>query len=185
MKNILTILVAVSLVVFLSGASASAQGKGPGSGSGASVGQGHGQENGHDHDQAKTSSDAKADHDSHSDWQTKFNERLQNNPTLASRVDKLLAGTDLKTAESGFKNGGQFIAALHVSKNLGIPFDQLKAKMTGINGQTGQAATAPMSLGKAIHELKPTLSQDQANDEAKRGEKQATETEKNSTKTGE
>jgi hypothetical protein len=185
MKNILTLLVAVSLVVFLSGASALAQGKGPGSGPGASAGQGHGQGAAHDHDQAKTNSDAKADHDSHSDWQTKFNERLQNNPTLASRVDKLLAGADLKTAESGFKNGGQFIAALHVSKNLGIPFDQLKAKMTGINGQTAQAASAPMSLGKAIHELKPTLTQDQANDEAKRAEKQATETEKNSTRTGE
>jgi len=30
-------------------------------------------------------------------------------------------GTDLKTAESGFKSHGQFIAALHVSKNLNIP----------------------------------------------------------------
>jgi hypothetical protein len=42
-------------------------------------------------------------------------------------------------AESGFKNHGQFIAALHVSKNLNIPFDQLKAKMT---------SSLPMSLGQ-------------------------------------
>jgi len=169
MKNLITLLLTVSVLVFLSDASASAQGKGLGSGP--SVSQGHGQ--GVGHDQAKTGSDAKSDHDSHTDWQTKLNERLQENPTLAARMNKLLMGEDLKTAEIGFKNGGQFIAALHVSKNLDIPFDQLKAKVTGItvlaNGQTTNST--PMSLGKAIHELKPTLTQDAANDAAKKAEK--------------
>src|SRR5439155_26462097 len=37
----------------------------------------------------------------------------------------------LQAASAGFKNQGQFIAALHVSHNLNIPFDQLKAKLTG------------------------------------------------------
>ena len=55
-------------------------------------------------------------------------------------------GTDLQAAASGFKNLGQFVAAVHVSHNLGIPFDQLKAKMQGPPTE---------SLGKAIHELKP------------------------------
>jgi len=87
-------------------------------------------------------------------------------------------------AESGFKNQGQFIAALHVSKNLNIPFDQLKAKVTGVavqaNGQT--TTSTPMSLGKAIRELRPDMTADQANDAAKLAEKQATETEKADTK---
>jgi hypothetical protein len=179
MKNLLTLLLTVSVLVFLGGSSASAQQKGLGGGP--SVDQGHGG----GHDRVKTDSDAKGDHDPHPDWQAKFNERVKDNPTLASRIDKLLPmGMDLKTAESGFKNGGQFIAALHVSKNLNIPFDQLKAKVTGIsvqpNGQTTQST--PMSLGKAIHELKPTLTQNQANDQAKKAEKEASETEKNGTK---
>jgi hypothetical protein len=37
--------------------------------------------------------------------------------------------TGLQTAASGFKNQGQFIAALHVSHNRNIPFDQLKTDM--------------------------------------------------------
>src|SRR5688572_570340 len=44
----------------------------------------------------------------------------------------------------GFKSHGQLVAAQNISKNLNIPFDQLRAKMTGGN---------PMSLGKAIKEL--------------------------------
>jgi len=38
----------------------------------------------------------------------------------------------LNQASKGFKNQGQFIAALHVSQNLGIPFADLKTAMTGI-----------------------------------------------------
>jgi len=189
MKNLLTLTLSFSLVVFLSGA-ASAQGKGPGGSSGASIGQGHGQGSGHDHDQPKTGSDAKGDHDGnhdgHADWQARLNERFQNDPAFAAKIQKLLPqGTDLKMAESGFKNRGQFIAALHVAKNLGIPFDQLKDKMMGVDPQTGKTTSAPVSLGKAIHELKPALTPDQANDQAKKAEKEATETEKTGTKVSE
>jgi hypothetical protein len=42
------------------------------------------------------------------------------------------------------------VAAVHVSHNLGIPFDQLKAKMIGPPKE---------SLGKAIHALKPAAIQ--------------------------
>jgi hypothetical protein len=181
MKNLLTLLLTISVLVFVSGASATAdaQGKVPG----ASVGQGVS----HDRDQVKAGSDAKGDQDSHTNWQTKFNERIQKHLALASRIDKLLpAGTDLKTAESGFKSPGQFIAALHVSRDLNIPFDQLKAKVTGVTMQaTGQTTTTtPMSLGKAIHELRPNMTEDQANDAAKRAERQASETEKGDTQVG-
>jgi hypothetical protein len=185
MKNILTFLLTVSVLVFLSGASASAQGRGPGNGP--SVGQGHGQGGGHD--QVKTGSDPKSNHDSHTDWQTKFNARFQNDPAFATKIKNLLGpGTtdaQVQAAMMGFKNRGQFTAALHVSKNLGIPFDELKAKMTGVStNQAGQTVTTtPMSLGKAIQQLKPTLTPDQANDAAKTAEKQASEDIEKTTKT--
>jgi hypothetical protein len=78
-------------------------------------------------------------------------EILTRNTKLASKLETLLKEqnppiTDLQLASSGFKNLGQFVAAVHVSHNLGIPFDELKAKTTGPNGE---------SLGKAIHDLKP------------------------------
>ena len=179
MKN-LSLVLAISVLVFLGApVTATAQGKGLG----ASNGQGHGE--GTSHDQVKNGTDAKGDHDSNTNWQTKFNARLQTRPELASRLAKLLpAGVDVMAAESGFKNQGQFIAALHVSKNLNIPFDQLKAKVTGVAVQANRQTTTstPMSLGKAIRELRPDMTADQANDAAKLAEKQATETEKADTK---
>jgi hypothetical protein len=175
MKNLLTFLLIVSVLVFLSGASALAQGRGLGNGP--SVGQGHGQ--GVGHDQVKTGSGSTSSHDSHSDWQTKLTDRFQNDSAFATKIKNLLGPNtteaQLQAAMMGFKNGGQFTAAMHVSKNLGIPFDELKAKMTGVStNQAGQTVTtAPMSLGKAIQQLKPTLTPDQANDAAKTAEKQA------------
>jgi len=59
----------------------------------------------------------------------------------------LPSGMTLNTASRGFKNQGQFIAALHVSRNLHIPFVDLKRAMTGPNA---------MSLGQAIHTLRPS-----------------------------
>ena len=80
---------------------------------------------------------------------TNFVNRLSNNTNLASRLQPLLpAGETLKAAATGFKNQGQFIAALHVSHNLDIPFDKLKAEMTGSEHD---------SLGQAIHDLRPDL----------------------------
>ena len=70
-------------------------------------------------------------HEAKVDWETKFNDRIQNDAAFRSRIQSLLpSGTDIKTAESGFRSRGQFIAALHVSRNLNIPFDQLKAKLS-------------------------------------------------------
>lgn len=89
---------------------------------------------------------------------------LHANPKLASNLQGLLPpGTDMNLAASGFKNMGQFVAAVHVSHNLGIPFDQLKAKMVGEH----------MPLGRAIHTLKPGMNEKTADAEAKRAEAEA------------
>jgi len=76
-------------------------------------------------------------------------ERIDRNPQLVARLTPLLpTGVTLDKAAEGFKNQGQFIAALHASHDLNIPFAQLKAEMTGKDHD---------SLGQAIHELKPTV----------------------------
>ena len=62
----------------------------------------------------------------------------------------------------GFKNYGQYVAAKHVSENLGISLEDLRSKMTGQH---------PESLGRAIQELKG-LSPAAANGEVKKAEQQ-------------
>jgi hypothetical protein len=166
MKSFIAFLFSLSVVVYWSGASTYAQSKG-GSSKDPSVNQEHSQ--------------GVSGHETKADWETKFNERMQNDASFRSRIQSLLPpGTDIKTAENGFKNHGQFIAALHVCKNLNIPFDQLKAKMTGVTAtsSTVQTSSTAVSLGKAIHALRPAISATKANEEAKRAEKQATVTEK-------
>jgi len=91
-----------------------------------------------------------------------ISQRIDRNPQLASRLQALLpAGMTLDQAAAGFKNQGQFIAALHVAHNLDIPFTDLKTDMTGPNHD---------SLGKAIHALKPTVD---ATAEAKKANSEA------------
>src|SRR5215467_7667471 len=89
-------------------------------------------------------------------------EKLTDNTKLASKLQSLLpSGTNLQMAAQGFKNLGQFVAAVHVAHNLGISFDELKAKMIGPPKE---------SLGKAIHAMKPDAN---SSEETKKGEKQA------------
>jgi hypothetical protein len=95
---------------------------------------------------ASTGATKTTDHDSP---HLTFIQRIDANPQLVARLTPLLpSGTTLDQAAAGFRNQGQFIAALHASQNLGIPFTQLKSEMTGTDHD---------SLGKAIHDLKPTL----------------------------
>ena len=78
---------------------------------------------------------------------TKVQQKLQKNTNLASKLEsRLPAGTDLMTASKGFKNLGQFVAAVNVSNNLGISFTELKTRMV----------TDGMSLGQAIQDVKRT-----------------------------
>ena len=72
-------------------------------------------------------------------------------PKLAAKLQALIPGTPVNLAAEGFRNFGQFVAAVHVSHNLGIPFADLKARMTGPN---------PQSLGQSIHALRPTVNAD-------------------------
>jgi hypothetical protein len=86
---------------------------------------------------------------------------LPRNPRLVERLRLLLpAGTDMNTAAAGFKNQGQFVAAVHVSNNLGLPFFELKTRMVDQN----------MSLGQAIQQLRPGID---ATDAARRAARQA------------
>ena len=109
---------------------------------------------------------------------------LSDNKQLATKLGGLLpAGTNLQTAASGFKNLGQFVAAVHVSHNLDIPFDQLKCTelatkqaCTITNGTTTQTLTVPSkgsSLGQAIQTQKPSMSSSESKSAAKQAQKQA------------
>ena len=96
-------------------------------------------------------------------------QKISSNHGLQPKMRALLpAGMTLDQASLGFKNQGQFLAALHVSRNLGIPFADLKTAMTGIRptttATTGRTTTgtstttspATLSLGQAIHKLRPS-----------------------------
>ena len=156
MKKIFTLMFVLSFVLYLSGMTFG-QGRG-GHGPGGAPEATHRDV---DHDKSHARTETREDHK-----EANFEARIERNPELKSKVESMLpAGENLKTAASGFKNGGQFIAALHVSKNLGIPFDQLKAKMMGSN--------PPMSLGQAIHALKPNMSEKDVDKEADKAEKEA------------
>jgi len=61
----------------------------------------------------------------------------------------LPAGMTLEQASTGFRNQGQFIAALNASKNRGLPFADLQKAMTVDGLSLGQAA-------KAVQALPPT-----------------------------
>jgi hypothetical protein len=85
------------------------------------------------------------------------------NEKLSAKLQALLPpGTNVHDAARGFKNLGQFVAAVHVSRNLDIPFSGLKSKM--MSGE---------SLGNAIHGLRPEVN---AKEEAKKAHEQAKET---------
>lgn len=145
-KQLIIAFVLTSSLVFAQGRGGG-HGGGMGAGGGAGVSHGpmagsttHGNSGSHNDNRGPNStSDTKS--------RQTIDQKLDGNPKLSAKLQSLLpAGTDLKTAAAGFKNFGQFVAAVHVSNNLGIPFDELKAKMTGDNAE---------SLGKAIKALKP------------------------------
>jgi hypothetical protein len=161
-------LCSVVLVLFLSmGVTNFAQGRGQGRGPAGglppavSTQHGGGDHGPGDHGQAnKPSEPNKSLNSGRNDVAT----RLSENTALASKLQAMLpAGMPVDTAAMGFKNLGQFVAAVHVSKNLNIPFDQLKGAML----------TNHKSLGDAIHDLKPDLTTEAAKMEAKKAEDEA------------
>ena len=89
-------------------------------------------------------------------------------PTLADGTKM-----SLNQASFGFKNQGQFIAALHVSQNLGLSFTELKSHMVTVTpGVAGAPPTATQtgSLGRAIQAVKKTAN---ATTEVHKAEKEA------------
>lgn len=71
---------------------------------------------------------------------TKVQQKLQQNTKLADKLEtRLPPGTDLMEAADGFKNLGQFVAAVNVSNNLGISFDSLKTNMVDEGYSLGQS----------------------------------------------
>jgi hypothetical protein len=77
---------------------------------------------------------------------TPVQQKLKQNTNLAAKLESQLPkGTDLMAASAGFKNLGQFVAAVNVSNNLGLSFDDLKMKIVTDN----------MSLGQAIQAVRP------------------------------
>ena len=86
---------------------------------------------------------------------TPVQQKLQKNTQLASKLEgRLPAGTNLLEAAEGFRNLGQFVAAVNVSKNLGIPFEQLKMRMVEDRMSLGQAIKVERPLANTDYELR-------------------------------
>lgn len=111
-------------------------------------------------------------------------EMLTDNKQLASKMSSLLpSGTNLPIAASGFKNLGQFVAAVHVSHNLGISFASLKCTelatkdacttMTGTTTVTMTVPSKSSSLGQAIHTLRPAWTASESKTVAKQAQREA------------
>lgn len=136
-----------------------------GMGAGASMGRGSmGRSNNPDLSGSRRTSGMDHGQNNRDIWSGKRSagELLSQNTKLSSKLQTLLPeGTDLQEAAAGFKNLGEFVSAVHVSRNLEIPFSEVKARMTGPDS---------LSLGKAIHELRPDV---KAKAEAKRAKNQA------------
>jgi len=164
MNRIFTLMFGLSLVLYLSNTTL-AQGK---------VGD-HAPEpaqrvdHDRDVDHSKTHGKADAQEDGK---EANFVGRIQRSPELTEKLQALLPKTGpnstLAGAAMSFRSEGQFIATLHASKNLGIPFDQLKATMMG-----NPPTTPSMKLGQAIHALKPNLSDKEVYKQADKAEKEA------------
>jgi hypothetical protein len=71
--------------------------------------------------------------------------KISSNPDQLAKITGMLPqGVTLDQATAGFRNQGQFIAALNASKNQGVSFTDLQKAMT-VDGQ---------SLGQAVRTLK-------------------------------
>jgi hypothetical protein len=73
--------------------------------------------------------------------------KISGNPEQLARVQGMLPqGVTLEQATAGFRNQGQFIAALNASKSQGVNFVDLQKAMT-VDG---------LSLGQAVKKVKAT-----------------------------
>jgi hypothetical protein len=92
-------------------------------------------------------------------------DRLVGNPILSARIQALLPpGTSLQAAAAGFRDETEFVTALHVSRNLNIPFKELRADLSRSKHHT---------LTGALQDLRPELRAAGINRQMKRAEQQA------------
>src|SRR3954465_7129083 len=86
---------------------------------------------------------------------------LQRNPVLADSLRvRLPMGADLNTAAGGFRRLELFVATVHASNNIDIPFSELKRRIVNDG----------MTLGQAIQDMRP---QSRYWQEARRAEDEA------------
>jgi hypothetical protein len=86
-------------------------------------------------------------------------QKLSTKPNMIERARAVLPpGTDLNLATAGFKNYGQFVAAVNNAQNHGLDFARLKALMTGINLDGTRTGQPTLSLGQAKQRLQTTTS---------------------------
>ena len=75
--------------------------------------------------------------------------KISRHPEQLAKISSMLpSGVTLDQATAGFRNQGQFIAALNASKTQGVPFADLQKAMT-VDG---------LSLGQAVRQLKTASS---------------------------
>jgi hypothetical protein len=109
--------------------------------------------------------------DTNSNQNAKLTSKLQTQGVLA-------ANADLRDACSTIKELGDCVAALHAGRNLGLEFDCLESKLSGVQTRLDKVSCTsatdgkPVSLMKAIHSLKPNAD---AKAEAKKAEEQSRE----------
>src|SRR5262245_42055010 len=114
MKKFMMFFLLLTIVSYFSVVSMHAQAKG--GGNAPSIAQGHGQSGDRSHGKSITSKQSENSNgqQSKTTWETKFSDRLTSDPAFKTRIMNLLPpNTDLVAAASGFKNHGQFIAAMH------------------------------------------------------------------------
>ncbi len=159
MKTSIILLAAVT-VAFLHGTAPAFAQHGGGHGAGPAVGRDAGSGMDQGRGRSATSTSKMEDNESSKTMGQTPGQLLAQNKNLSSKLRGLLPpGTNVQDAARGFKNLGQFVAAVHVSNNLRIPFNDVKSKM--LSGE---------SLGNAIHDLKPDVN---AKQETKKAHKQA------------
>lgn len=94
-------------------------------------------------------------------------QKVQQDSYLRSKIEPLLpSGTDPVEAAEGFKKLEEFVASANIAKNLDITFDKLKAEVVG---------PAEGKLDKALHTLKPDMSDDKVGEEVAKAERQTVE----------
>jgi hypothetical protein len=119
---------------------------------------------------------------------TPVQQKLQRNTNLSSKLQSRLPGMDLNTAAAGFRNLGQFVAAVNVSKNLGLDFTTLKTAMVtdgkslgqAIQSQKGTSVDAPREAQRAEHDAE-TMIRVTEKDSAEKSATEKTTTEKSAT----